>query len=174
MDVIDPTLHLILFAVYMKKQHFHTRIDSVTLTVDRRCVDGSDREGSKLSRIAVVEDDFELSRLMRDVLRDSGHEVLSYVQPSTDIVTNITDSRPDLVIVDLRLNDSVSGWDIIAALRRNELTRSIPLILCTGAADQVGEQQWWLDGEGVPVLPKPFDIDELENIVTRMLAAPAV
>lgn len=122
-----------------------------------------------LARIAVVEDDIDVSRTIRDMLRESGHEVISYLRPSWDIIEHLKTLRPDLVIVDARLNESVTGWDIIHALRDGGDMNQIPVIVCSGAVDQIAQNRDWLNAEGVPVLRKPFALDELESLVDRML-----
>lgn len=122
-----------------------------------------------MARIAVVEDDYDLSRVIRDVLRESGHDVVSYFQPSSDIVENIRNYNPDLIVLDVRLNDSITGWNIIFALKADGATSDIPVILCSGASEQIAEHRAWLDEQHVPVLPKPFDLAELEALVDRLL-----
>ena len=45
----------------------------------------------------------------------------------------------------------------------------IPVILCTAALGDVREQESGLQDKGIPILYKPFDIDELLTIVKRYL-----
>jgi DNA-binding response OmpR family regulator len=119
----------------------------------------------------MVEDDFDLSRLVRDVLRESQHEVVSYVRPSVDVLEHLKTYRPDLIILDARLNSTVTGWDIIESLKADPETASIPVIVCSGAAKEIDEHRNLLESYGVPVLPKPFDIDALDSLVSTMLVA---
>jgi DNA-binding response OmpR family regulator len=126
-----------------------------------------------LARIVVVEDDFDLSRIIKDVLEDEGHEVISYMQPSPDVPEHLRINHADLVIVDARLNNSVSGWDIIAALKDNPDTASLPIIVCSGAADQIEAHRGQLESFGIPALVKPFDLDELDALVGKLLKQPA-
>ena len=127
-----------------------------------------------MTRIAVIEDDSGISRLIRDALRESGHETISYFQPSTDILEHLKNYQPDLVILDLRLNDSVNGWDIITALKQEPSTRSTPIIVCSAASKQIEENRAWLQELGVPVVAKPFDLDELDALVDQMLVSQPV
>jgi CheY-like chemotaxis protein len=75
---------------------------------------------------------------------------------------------PDLVILDLFIGE-VSGIELIKGLRGDPLTRETRLVLCTGAMREVEEQQEWLDGVKVPVLNKPFDLDDLMNLVASQV-----
>jgi CheY-like chemotaxis protein len=122
-----------------------------------------------LTRIAVVEDEPDISRVIRDVLRESGYDVVSYFNPSADILDHIRELNPDIVIVDARLNCSITGWDIIEALKQDPATSTIRIIVCSGALDQIKSHQPLLEGYGIPVLPKPFDIEDLETLVGRVL-----
>src|SRR5947209_15426318 len=92
---------------------------------------------STLPRIAVVEDDQDLSLLMRDALRDSGYEVVSYFKPTPDIGESFRAYRPALIILDLRLHSYVNGWEIITALKDDDDLKDIPVIVSTGAVDQI-------------------------------------
>jgi DNA-binding response OmpR family regulator len=127
-------------------------------------------KGEGVARIAIVEDDYDISHLIREVLGEDGHEIVSYFQPSPDTLQHIKQFRPDLVIIDLRLNASVSGWDIIAALEDGAAGRHIPAIVVSGALDQMRDRQDWMREHGVAALAKPFSLDALRSLVDRMLA----
>lgn len=124
-----------------------------------------------MTRIAVIEDDVDTSSIMRDVLRDSGHEVVSYFKPSDDILEHVKTYRPDLVILDARLNSALSGWDIIEALKNDPSTSSTRLAVVSGAANEIEAHREMLEHYGVPVLHKPFDIAELDALVDRLVGS---
>lgn len=107
------------------------------------------------------------------MLEDEGHEVISYMQPSPDVPEHLRINHADLVIVDARLNNSVSGWDIISALKSNHETVSLPIIVCSGATDQIEAHRQQLESYGIPALIKPFDLDELDALVGKLLKQPA-
>ena len=127
-----------------------------------------------LTRIAVVEEEPDISRIIREVLRESGYDVVSYFKPSADILDHIRELNPDIVMVDARLNCSITGWDIIEALKQDPSTSAIRIIVCCGALDQIREHEPLLQRHGIAVLPKPFDIDDLEALVGRVLVGEPV
>lgn len=122
-----------------------------------------------MAKIVVIEDDFDISRLIRDVLRESNYEVVSYVRPNADIIQHLREYRPDLILLDARLNASVSGWDIIDSLKADRETAEIPIILASGAHREILEHRDVLAQYGVPVLEKPFELDDLQAMVEREL-----
>lgn len=79
--------------------------------------------------------------------------------------------RPDLLILDVRLNPQLSGWDIVKALKDDPSMRNIPVLMCTAAARQVDEKKDWLQAHHVPVLAKPFDVEDLDTMVDQMLTS---
>lgn len=122
-----------------------------------------------MAKIVVIEDDYDISMLIRDVLRESDYDVISYVRPNADILQHLHAYRPDLILLDARLNCSVSGWDIIEALKEDESTASIPIILVSGALAEIQQHHDLLHRYHVPVLEKPFDISDLHALVEREL-----
>lgn len=122
-----------------------------------------------MPRIVVVEDDYDLSRIMKDMLEDVGYEVVSYVQPSPDIPEHLKIYRADLLVVDARLNESIDGWEIIDCLKADPELRDLPIIVASGATDQVEAHRAQLEAEGIPILIKPFDLDDLEALVGQLL-----
>jgi DNA-binding response OmpR family regulator len=62
---------------------------------------------------------------------------------------------------------------IIEDLRAHEEMRTIPIVLCTGAEDAVESVRPRLDALGVPIVVKPFSLDELERALARALRVTA-
>ena len=77
--------------------------------------------------------------------------------------------RPALVILDVQMPD-VDGVEIFRQLRADPDTRAIPVIFCTANAHKL--VQWLPDYQalGAHLLPKPFDIGRLIDVVERALA----
>ena len=53
-------------------------------------------------------------------------------------------------------------------------TKDIPVILCTAALSEMREQEETLRQKKIPVLYKPFDMDELLKLVHQILPAPSL
>jgi len=115
------------------------------------------REGQPT--IVVINDSPDLLELARLLFEDEGYDV-KVAQVGTGAYDLIRQTRPDLVILDVRLPD-ISGWAILQALRLDANTASIPVLMCSAAVGEMHELEGQLTGDGVDWLIKPFSIDTL-------------
>ena len=124
-------------------------------------------------RILVVNDTEEILELFRDIIEGMGHEMIA-LSFAPDDLAQITDEKPDLVILDLVFNTGKEGqgWQLLQKLRMNKATEELPVILCTAATEQVREQEGWLISRAVKVVPKPFTVDDLETAIAKALQLP--
>jgi CheY-like chemotaxis protein len=56
-------------------------------------------------------------------------------------------------------------------LRTHPATKDVPIILCTGATEEVKPLVERLEQFEVPVVLKPFAIEHLQQVVSRVLRA---
>jgi len=116
-------------------------------------------------KILLAEDERTISRLIRQVLTNAGHEVVG-VQTSAEAVEHLEASHFDLVLLDLNLADG-DGMRVVAALEKH--TGPVPpVVLMTGEGtldkDDPRTQRV------ARVLPKPFELDQLEALVNFFVA----
>jgi len=110
------------------------------------------------ANILVVEDEAAIQELISVNLRLAGYQVL-YAQDAGEAQTIIRATLPDVILLDWML-PGVSGLALARALRGEERTRHVPLILLTakGAeADKVAG----LDAGADDYITKPFSPKEL-------------
>ena len=122
-------------------------------------------------RILVINDTQEILELFRDILEEEGYEVILYSFAITDM-SEIERIRPDLIIADYLFGAERTGWQMIQKLKMRRATAGIPLVICTAATLQVREIEGYLQAQGIALVPKPFDIDDLLGAVRRGLQAP--
>jgi CheY-like chemotaxis protein len=123
-------------------------------------------------RITVVNDNPEFLELVRDILKDEHYAVTTIDGDLEGALDRIVDSRPDLLILDLRLGtDELHGWDIAQQLRREPSLKGLPLIICSADILALHALADDLDNtKQVRALPKPFAIAELTAAIDGLLA----
>ena len=119
--------------------------------------------------ILCINNSEDVLRLFRELLGEEGYRVTtqSYVDKDLDA---IGDLKPDLIILDYMWDHEDSGWALLQMAKMSRKTKSIPIILCTGAVKQVSELEAHLLDMKVRVVLKPFDIDHLLEVIARELA----
>jgi DNA-binding response OmpR family regulator len=121
------------------------------------------------SRILVVNDTQEILELFRMLLEEEeGYDVVLSGFPIQQ-VKEIEHIKPDLIILDLVLGDEKTGMQMLQMLKMQRSTAAIPVLVCTAALQIVREQEGYLVSQGVHVVYKPFDIDELLTTVKQLL-----
>jgi CheY-like chemotaxis protein len=123
--------------------------------------------------VLVVNDTEEIIELFRDIIEGMGHRMTA-MSFAPDDLSQVTDVKPDLVILDLVFNTATEGqgWQLLQKLRMTKLTEDLPIIVCTAATEQVREQEGWLISRGVKLVPKPFTVDDLETAINKALSLP--
>jgi DNA-binding response OmpR family regulator len=116
-----------------------------------------------MSVVLVVEDEVDLSEVMRDRLVADGHEVV--VAHSGAAAMNAVVKRvPDVVLLDWMLPD----MDGLAVCRRLRQQHLMPIIMVTARGDEV-DRVLGLEVGADDYLVKPFSIRELLARVRAML-----
>jgi len=123
------------------------------------------------ARIALINDDRAFLHLMQELLEEEeAYEVRTCTQWE-DAYGFVKREQPDLVILDIVLGGEEQGWTILELLTLDPATRPIPLIVCSAAIRSLQDHQALLARYGVAVLPKPFDLDALLDLISSTLSA---
>ena len=123
------------------------------------------------SRILVVNDTQEILELFRMLLEEEeGYDVVLSGFPIQQ-VKDIEHIKPDLIILDLVLGDEKTGMQMLQMLKMQRSTAAIPVLVCTAALQIVREQEGYLVSQGVHVVYKPFEIDDLMANVKQLLGS---
>jgi len=121
------------------------------------------------ARILVVNDTQEILELFRMILEEQeGYDVVLSGFPIQQI-KEIELIKPDLIILDLVLGDEKTGMQMLQMLKMQRSTAAIPVLVCTAALQIVREQEGYLVSQGVHVVFKPFDIDDLLTNIKQLL-----
>ena len=83
-----------------------------------------------------------------------------------DFVAKGTERLPSLVLLDLKL-PKVSGLEVLAQLRSDSKTRTLPIVVLTSSDEQKDIQQSYLLGAN-SYIRKPVDFDEFIDSVKQL------
>lgn len=110
-------------------------------------------------RILVVEDDLDISQMLRLYFDSQGYEVLTVVR-GNDALEMCRKKQPNVVVLDIMLPD-MDGYDVCRELRGNLRTSHIPIIFLT-QKDERSDKIAGLELGADDYITKPFDIEELK------------
>jgi PleD family two-component response regulator len=117
-------------------------------------------------RILVVEDDFDISNMLRIYFSGQGYEV--QVAPrGGDALTLTRKQLPQLIVLDIMLPD-MNGYDVCRELRSTTRTSHIPIIFLT-QKDERSDKIAGLELGADDYITKPFDIEELKLRVKNQI-----
>ena len=125
------------------------------------------------SSILVINDDQSILELFHLILESEGYEVSSSLVVYED-VKDVEQLNPALIILDVRIGYHAEGLLLLQKLKMYPPTKDIPVIICTAALSEMREQEETLRQKKIPVLYKPFDMDELLKLVHQFLPAPSL
>lgn len=109
-------------------------------------------------RVAVIEDDAAVRRVLTRILEDAGYGVVSIADGETGLRT-VSEHQPDLLILDLSL-PRIDGLEICRRLRADPLTLTLPIIVLT-AHTATSDMVAALDAGADDFVSKPFQQVEL-------------
>lgn len=110
-------------------------------------------------RILIVEDDFDISNMLRIFFTGQGYhvEVAARGQEALDLCRK---RLPDLIVLDIMLPD-MDGYAVCKELRTTTRTSHIPIIFLT-QRDERSDRIAGLELGADDYITKPFDIEELK------------
>ncbi len=127
-----------------------------------------DRLDDRVRSIAIVDDTPDAVRLIRRILQARGDYQIFEAHDGRSGLELIRSRRPDLVILDLMMPE-VDGFAVLDALRADEATQDIPVIVITAKALTPQERDR-LTGQIETLLHKgAFMDDELTDDVLKAL-----
>jgi CheY-like chemotaxis protein len=122
-----------------------------------------------MALVLVVNDDRDMLDMYEALIREIGHEVVTetIVESGPETVRAV---QADALVVDLQRPDVRDyGLRLIEEIRSDSEVSDLPIILCTGAVERVRPLMPRLESLKVPVLPKPFQAEELEQVLASAL-----
>lgn len=128
-----------------------------------------------MTRITVVNDHPEFLDLVHDILEGDRYNTVTIDGDREDALDSIRASRPDLLMIDLRMgSDELHGWDIAQQVRTDPNFDGLPILICSADLQALEALEQDLEvTRNVRKLEKPFRIDDLTDAIDGLLAEAA-
>jgi two-component system cell cycle response regulator DivK len=117
-------------------------------------------------KIIIFDDDEDILSICSYILEEQGWEVHTY-NDCNNIEEKVSAILPDVIMMDNWIPDS-GGIIATQTLKKNDSLKDIPVIYFSANSDiqilasHAGAQTY---------LAKPFDLDDLEKVINRVIAA---
>ncbi len=118
------------------------------------------------SKILIVDDEIDTLLPLKRSLEVEDYIVVGASNGQEALIKARTDI-PDLILLDLMMPE-MDGYEVCAKLKKNELTKNIPVIILT-AKDTVREKVKGLDIGADDYVTKPFHLNELKARIKSVL-----
>jgi DNA-binding response OmpR family regulator len=118
-----------------------------------------------MSKILVVDDEPDVLLLLRVNLEAAGYETVLAADGETAL-GRIDDSGPDLVLLDIMM-PVMDGWGVLRAL--SDRGSASPRVVVVSAKSSDRDIVRALTSGALDYITKPFDPDDLINVVERVL-----
>lgn len=116
-------------------------------------------------KVFIFDDNTDILELCTFILEDAGYEIKTS-STSNNIIDQVSSYTPDIIFMDNWLPD-VGGIEATRELKGHDTLKNIPVIYFSANNDVMSlADQAGADG----YLSKPFDIQELENIILKHLS----
>jgi GAF domain-containing protein/CheY-like chemotaxis protein len=143
--------------------------DYLTKPIDRERLVSVLKQHRRDRPVLVVDDDAEVRQLLRRTLESEGFAIVE-AENGRVALERLRGEPPSLILLDLMMPE-MDGFEFVAALRRHEGWRAIPVVVIT-ARDLSREDRERLNGHVEKILQKgTYDRDQLLAEVRELVAS---
>ncbi len=129
---------------------------------------GGKKTGSLVGRrILWVEDDTFLSSLLITKLGEEGCVSL-HAEDGEHALQILKTEHPDIILLDLLL-PGMSGFDVLKALKEDEHTRSIPVVVLSNTAQQSDIDKTTALGAAKHLIKAHYDPNDIVNVILEII-----
>jgi CheY-like chemotaxis protein len=125
---------------------------------------------SSAKTVLLVDDDADFVEMNRVLLEENGYDV-RVAFSGRQCLAEVAARRPDLIILDMVMENPSDGFDVSRELRNSEYTKNIPLVMITSVNDtipfRIEPDRTWLPVDAL--LEKPVDPQLLLAVVDKAL-----
>lgn len=117
-----------------------------------------------MKNVLIIEDDIVLSLLLSKMVERLGYNVVDVVTKGHEAVTKVCNLGPDLILMDIVLEDDLDGIDAMITIRNKAI--QTPVIFITGNSDPFNKKRA-AETNYIDYLIKPVSFEELSRSISR-------
>lgn len=121
-------------------------------------------------RILAVDDETDVVLILKTALQSEGF-IVDTAHNGRDALASVKEQKPDLILLDVMM-PGMSGFEVMHALKADDSTATIPIIMLTGLSERKKIQEALVGGTNYYIV-KPFEMTNLINKVNDVLSAEA-
>ncbi len=121
------------------------------------------------TRILIIEDSKNTSGVLKEVLESEGY-IVCLAGDGVSGIAMARRERPDLILLDLLL-PKLNGYEVCNNLKRDNLTRHIPILIISTMDSPESLEKIKLCG-AQNFMKKPYNLDNLLSEIKRLLTLP--
>lgn len=125
-----------------------------------------------MAKIICIDDDKDILDTCEVVLQGKGHTVVTATNGKEGF-EKASKMQPDLIILDVMMDNSTEGFQTAQKFRRTELLKFVPIMMLTSVNETSPQKFSEKDGEFLPVdafMEKPIKPKEFLAKVAELLA----
>jgi CheY-like chemotaxis protein len=120
----------------------------------------------RLGKVLVVDDELEVRQVLREFLSSRGYDVTT-ASGGAEAVAIVGTIKPDLILLDVAMPD----MDGVETLKRIVAIEPALAVIMVTANSDIGTTSKLLALGAVDYVPKPFDLDYLDQAVSTQVTA---
>jgi DNA-binding response OmpR family regulator len=124
------------------------------------------RMNENAPKILIADDESDIHRIIQAALDGNGYEIIDAEDGDQALELALVE-RPDMVILDVMM-PGLNGWELARYFRSKPELQNMGILMLTGIGETLNDLTSPLYGADAH-LDKPFDIDELEEVVAEVL-----
>jgi DNA-binding response OmpR family regulator len=116
-------------------------------------------------RIFLIDDEELIVTMLARILKKEGYETRIQTN-ADDVINKIASWHPDLVLLDIHLEEDRSGLDILADIKEANIVTQVVMLTADDAAKSAIRA---MKLGAADYLTKPFNIDEVKIVIQTVL-----
>lgn len=117
-------------------------------------------------KIVVVDDDPDILEAVQIVLEDAGYDVTASLRGDIiERMSSSTKSFPDLLLLDVLLSGK-DGRVLCKLIKNNPMTQHLPVVMISA---HPSAEKTVKEAGADAFLPKPFEVDNLLSVVSKLI-----